>query len=82
VQDRAGKSEYEELMIEAASQEEKLAWIAALNAHTNYVEASLKVALQVEAEVVKKETGAATAAAAVPGKCVCKPVTLKGDSQF
>lgn len=82
MQDRAGKSEYEELMIEAASQEEKLAWIAALNAHTNYVEASLKVALQVEAEVVKKENGASTAAAAVPGKCVCKSVSSSCDVQF
>lgn len=46
-----GKSDYEELMVEAATLEEKLAWIAAINAHTNYVEASLKVAIEVENRV-------------------------------
>lgn len=34
--------------MEAATLEEKLAWIAAINAHTNFVEASLKVAIELE----------------------------------
>lgn len=38
-------------MVEAASQEEKLAWLAALSAHTHYVESSLRVAAQVENRV-------------------------------
>ena len=36
--------DYEEVMVEAASLEEKLAWLAALNSHTHYIEASLNIA--------------------------------------
>jgi hypothetical protein len=35
-------------MVEAATLEEKQAWVAALNAHTQYVEASLTAAMQLE----------------------------------
>lgn len=62
-QERAGKSEYEEMMIEAASLEEKLAWLAALNAHTNYVENSLRIAMRVEAQASKDP---ATTAGEIP----------------
>jgi hypothetical protein len=66
-QERAGKSEYEELMVEAATLEEKQAWVAALNAHTQYVEASLTAVMQLENREV-------ATTAATPGTAAVKEV--------
>lgn len=44
-------------MIEAPSQEEKHAWLAALAAHIHYVESSLTIAAQVEQKVNNGDTG-------------------------
>jgi hypothetical protein len=64
-QERAGKSEYEELMVEAATLEEKQAWVAALNAHTQYVESSLTAAMQLENREATMTAAAAPGTAAV-----------------
>lgn len=51
-QERSGRTaDYDEVMVEAASQEEKHAWLAALSAHIHYVESSLTIAAQVEQKV-------------------------------
>lgn len=66
LQVRAGKpSDYQELALEAASLEEKLAWLAAINAHTHYIESSLKIAAQVEQQAAAAAVAKNTASAAV-----------------
>jgi hypothetical protein len=54
-------------MVEAATLEEKQAWVAALNAHTQFVEASLTAAMQLENRQV-------ATTAATPGTAAVKEV--------
>ena len=55
------------MTIEAANLDEKLAWLAALNAHTQYVEASLKIGMHIENEAAVKQA-AVSGTTAPPGE--------------